>query len=193
MDGSGRIRYTEFLAATIEAQGAISEERLAEAFDRIDADDSGYIDAANLAEMLGHDFPKEEIDSIIQEADLTKDNRISYSEFLALWETKHEIERHEQLLELGDPRISFEMDMNMKSSGSMGSLSGEDVAADAEAAIARAGFIQAKHKSGHVKHVVFTDTVLSIREDNVVAQEVMDDSVVEPLKMKLAVGDMNSF
>ena len=31
LDGSGRIRYTEFLAATIEAQGAISEERLAEA------------------------------------------------------------------------------------------------------------------------------------------------------------------
>ena len=36
MDGSGKIRYTEFLAATIEARGAISEIRLAEAFDRLD-------------------------------------------------------------------------------------------------------------------------------------------------------------
>ena len=43
LDGSGRIRYTEFLAATIEAQGVISEERLAEAFDRLDSDDSGAI------------------------------------------------------------------------------------------------------------------------------------------------------
>lgn len=34
VDQTGEIKYIEFLAATIEAQGAISEERLAEAFDR---------------------------------------------------------------------------------------------------------------------------------------------------------------
>jgi calcium-dependent protein kinase len=34
--------YTEFLAATIEAQGYIAEERVAEAFDRLDADETGY-------------------------------------------------------------------------------------------------------------------------------------------------------
>ena len=43
VDGSGRIRYTEFLASTIEAAGWISEERLAEAFDRLDHDDTGYV------------------------------------------------------------------------------------------------------------------------------------------------------
>jgi calcium-dependent protein kinase len=53
------------LAATIEAHGAISEERLAEAFDRIDADDSGFISAENLKEILGNDFPQEEIDAIV--------------------------------------------------------------------------------------------------------------------------------
>ena len=58
LDGTGRIRYTEFLAATIEAQGAISEERLAECFDRLDSDDSGFISAENLAELLGEEFPK---------------------------------------------------------------------------------------------------------------------------------------
>jgi len=42
IDGSGVIRYTEFLAATIEAAGWISEERLAEAFDRVDHDNTGY-------------------------------------------------------------------------------------------------------------------------------------------------------
>lgn len=97
MDGSGRIRYTEFLAATIEAQGAISEERLAEAFDRLDTDDSGKISADNLAEILGNDFPREDIDQIIAEAKVTKDNQISYAEFLSLWEDKHEQERLEQL------------------------------------------------------------------------------------------------
>lgn len=34
--------YTEFLAATIEACGRIEEDRLAEAFDRLDCDDTGY-------------------------------------------------------------------------------------------------------------------------------------------------------
>ena len=97
MDGSGRIRYTEFLAATIEAQGAISEERLAEAFDRLDTDDSGKISAENLTEILGKDFPREEIDQIIAEAKVTKDNQISYAEFLSLWEDKHEQDRLEQL------------------------------------------------------------------------------------------------
>jgi Ca2+-binding EF-hand superfamily protein len=48
LDGTGRIRYTEFLAATIEAHGAIDEERLAEAFDRLDSDDSGFISAGEL-------------------------------------------------------------------------------------------------------------------------------------------------
>lgn len=41
MDGSGLIRYTEFLAATIEATGAISETRLAEAFTRMDHHETG--------------------------------------------------------------------------------------------------------------------------------------------------------
>jgi len=76
LDGSGKIRYTEFLAATIEAQGAISEERLAEAFDRLDSDDSGFISPENLIEILGPDFPREEIDEIIAESKLQKDNQI---------------------------------------------------------------------------------------------------------------------
>ena len=43
IDGTGKIRYTEFLAATLEAAGWISEERLAEAFDRVDHDSTGYV------------------------------------------------------------------------------------------------------------------------------------------------------
>lgn len=43
LDGTGTIKYTEFLAATIESTGLVTEERVAEAFDRLDSDDSGFI------------------------------------------------------------------------------------------------------------------------------------------------------
>jgi Ca2+-binding EF-hand superfamily protein len=36
------INYTEFLAAALETQGTIEEYRLAEAFDLLDRDGSGY-------------------------------------------------------------------------------------------------------------------------------------------------------
>lgn len=153
LDGSGRIRYTEFLAATIEAQGAISEERLAEAFDRLDSDDSGYISAENLVEMLGKDFPRDEIDAIIKEADLTKDNRISYSEFLALWEDKNEAAREDALRELGDAHSCL-----TESSHSV-SLDGNG---DVQVAEARASFIQQKHRDIRErgdKHVEFVDNI----------------------------------
>ena len=39
--------YTEFLAATIEACGKIEDDRLAEAFDRLDCDDTGYSTCPN--------------------------------------------------------------------------------------------------------------------------------------------------
>jgi hypothetical protein len=89
LDGSGKIRYTEFLAATIEANGSVSEVRLAEAFDRLDSDDSGYISVENLLEILGDSFAKEDVEAIISEAATDNDGQISYAEFLALWEHKH--------------------------------------------------------------------------------------------------------
>lgn len=52
MDGSGLIRYSEFLAATIESTGPISEERLAEAFDRVDHDSKGYVAARGAFTLL---------------------------------------------------------------------------------------------------------------------------------------------
>lgn len=38
----GKIMYTEFLAATIEAHGHIAEDRIAEAFDRLDTSETGF-------------------------------------------------------------------------------------------------------------------------------------------------------
>ena len=96
MDGTGRVRYTEFLAATIETQGVIEEARLAEAFDSLDSNDSGFISAENLIEILGNDFPREEIDAIIAEVSSSQeDNRISYGDFLTLWESEQELVKEE--------------------------------------------------------------------------------------------------
>lgn len=86
MDGSEKIRYTEFLAATIEASGTINELKLAEAFDRLDSDDSGFISVENLLEILGDTFTKEDVEAIIKEVTVTN-GQISYSEFLSLWES----------------------------------------------------------------------------------------------------------
>ena len=94
MDGSEKIRYTEFLAATIEASGTINEVKLAEAFDQLDSDDSGYISVENLMEILGDTFTKEDVEQIIKEVTVTN-GQISYSEFISLWENNYDDEDDE--------------------------------------------------------------------------------------------------
>ena len=54
--------YREFVAATLEANGQLSQEKLAEAFDRLDSDNSGFITKANLKELLGEDYDEAEAD-----------------------------------------------------------------------------------------------------------------------------------
>lgn len=55
-DHDGHLHYTEFLAATLEMDGKkVANERLAEAFDQLDMDDSGHISKGNLMEFLGRD------------------------------------------------------------------------------------------------------------------------------------------
>lgn len=88
IDGEGSLQYSEFLAATLEAHGSIDEERLAEAFDRIDCDDSGEISVSNLQALLGSDISRRYMEGIIDEVDITGNHRISYDEFLALWDAR---------------------------------------------------------------------------------------------------------
>ena len=77
-----------------------------------DSDDSGYISAENLREFLGDDLPQDEIDEIIKEADITKDNKISYSEFLALWEDKNEEKRDDMVADLRAHHASLSSSSN---------------------------------------------------------------------------------
>jgi EF-hand domain pair len=82
---NSEIEYTEFLGATIEARGHIEELRVAEAFDRLDADDSGYITKADLKSVMGNNFSPKRIEELMAEADSDHDGKISYPEFLALF------------------------------------------------------------------------------------------------------------
>jgi hypothetical protein len=85
------INYTEFLAAALETQGTIAEYRLAEAFDLMDVDDSGYISRDNLKHILGDHTDERYIDNLIAEADFKRDGRISYEEFLQVFsQHKHD-------------------------------------------------------------------------------------------------------
>lgn len=78
----GVIQYSEFLAATLEVHGRIVEERLAEAFDRIDSDDSGYISRKNLQEILGLDYSEERLNRILSDVETNKDGKICFDTFI---------------------------------------------------------------------------------------------------------------
>lgn len=189
LDGSGRIRYTEFLAATIEAQGAISEERLAEAFDRFDSDDSGYISVDNLAEILGKDFPRQEIIDIIGDAvdpnnDRDGSSRISYSAFLSLWEKNHEKEAHESKLRM----LGSQANLGALVAGGGGDDSCHSADDSEEAAKARATFLMNKHgtlgntggpvSSGASSEqvVIGKDTMIAISTGNLLQQKIVEDN-----------------
>jgi calcium-dependent protein kinase len=97
VDKSGKIGYTEFLAATVEAHGVAKEEQLLEAFDRLDADDSGFISEENLKEILGSAYDAAEVRSMIAEADIKKNGQIDTEEFLVLMEEQRRKDKEEIL------------------------------------------------------------------------------------------------
>lgn len=83
-DQSGQIHYNEFVAANLESQGLINMDRLADVFDRIDTTGKGYISKDDLKAILGQNYSKEVVDTMIEEADFKKNGQIDYDEFLQL-------------------------------------------------------------------------------------------------------------
>ena len=82
----------EFIAATLETRGAIEDEQILAAFDKLDTDNSGYISKGDLCTILGDTFSMQDCDTIVNdllaEADADKDGRVSYDEFLQLFRQK---------------------------------------------------------------------------------------------------------
>lgn len=108
IDCTSKVHYSEFLAGSLEAHGNIDEARIAEAFDRLDSDDSGFITVENLREFLGHNISREYLDSIIDEADQTKDHKIDYQEFLGLWNEKSTSNLQDAMIDVFKRRETFE-------------------------------------------------------------------------------------
>lgn len=104
IDGTGKVSYSEFLAATIEAHGCIEEERIAEAFDRLDDDDTGYVTVSNLRTFFGDDISDDFLDEVIDEVDIVRDHRISYDEFLALWDSDYDEKLRQSLKDVQKKR-----------------------------------------------------------------------------------------
>lgn len=76
------IHYSEFLAAMVSTRIAMHDDLMWDTFQRFDCDKSGFITAENLREVLGESFSGAEVNKLLQEADLTKDGKISYEEFI---------------------------------------------------------------------------------------------------------------
>mmetsp|Transcript_16532 Transcript_16532/g.33179 ORF Transcript_16532/g.33179 Transcript_16532/m.33179 type:complete len:322 (-) Transcript_16532:1234-2199(-) len=85
VNDDGCIFFTEFLAATLETMGRIEEHRLAEAFDRLDEDHTGYISRENLRHILGRKCTEEYLEKLMAEVDADRNGKITYNEFLAVF------------------------------------------------------------------------------------------------------------
>jgi len=95
VDGLGTIHYHEFLAALLESQGMLTEERLADAFERIDSEGKGYISKENLKSILGPDYNSKMVDKMIKEASNGKhDGKINYQDFLRVMAQKNDIDNN---------------------------------------------------------------------------------------------------
>merc|ERR1711933_185528 len=77
------IHYSDFLAAMVGCRIQMHDDHLKSAFKRFDKDNTGYISLDNLREVCGESFEGESVDSLLSEADLLSDGRISYPEFVS--------------------------------------------------------------------------------------------------------------
>jgi len=96
-DGSGEINYTEFLAATIDANIFMREDYLRTAFNMFDKDGSGKIDNQEIIELLqGEDLvnlvSKEAIGTAMKEIDANGDGEIDFEEFMEMMRKATEID-----------------------------------------------------------------------------------------------------
>lgn len=90
-DNSGSIDYTEFIAATLDAQTYMRDDYLRTAFDMFDKDGSGKIDKDEIRGLLaGEDLTniisKEELERYLNEVDENGDGEIDFEEFQIMME-----------------------------------------------------------------------------------------------------------
>jgi calcium-dependent protein kinase len=87
IDKSGSIEYNEFIAALMDRNIYMAQEKLKNAFKRFDINNNGLITAEDLKQILGYGSNIQDScywNSIIREADLNGDGKIDYEEFVEM-------------------------------------------------------------------------------------------------------------
>lgn len=80
LDGDGQIDYHEFLVATMKTKHWYTHERLALAFQRLDNDNSGYLEREEVLDALGGKDNRL-ANEIVDKFDADGDGKISFEEF----------------------------------------------------------------------------------------------------------------
>lgn len=80
IDGDGQIDYQEFLVATMKTKHWYTNERLLVAFERLDDDNSGYLERQEVIDALGGNEYHLALE-IVDKFDADGDGRISFEEF----------------------------------------------------------------------------------------------------------------
>jgi calmodulin len=92
VDGNGTIDFSEFLNLMArKMKDTDSDEELKEAFKVFDKDQNGFISAAELRHVminLGEKLTDEEVNQMIQEADINGDGQVDYEEFVKMMMAK---------------------------------------------------------------------------------------------------------
>eukprot|EP00359_Climacostomum_virens_P000223 CAMPEP_0204896916 /NCGR_PEP_ID=MMETSP1397-20131031/443_1 /ASSEMBLY_ACC=CAM_ASM_000891 /TAXON_ID=49980 /ORGANISM="Climacostomum Climacostomum virens, Strain Stock W-24" /LENGTH=538 /DNA_ID=CAMNT_0052064601 /DNA_START=56 /DNA_END=1672 /DNA_ORIENTATION=- len=85
--GEGKIKYTDFLIATLDIKKILDDEHIWSAFTYFDSDRNGTITLTELKgalERAGCELTEEELDEIILAFDINRDHNIDFEEFKAM-------------------------------------------------------------------------------------------------------------
>lgn len=86
-DHSGKIEWSEFVAAMLPASQELFATALLVAFSHFDTDHNGHLDRSEVTALLqsghisSHEMPDKTVDQMIEELDANHDGRISFAEF----------------------------------------------------------------------------------------------------------------
>jgi len=88
------IHYSDFLAGMVCSRVQFHEELLRDTFRRFDVDNSGYIDAGEMKQILGETYDGFDTEKLMQEAGVMEGNQISYEDWMRLL---HKDESHHDI------------------------------------------------------------------------------------------------
>eukprot|EP00939_MAST-03C_sp_MAST-3C-sp1_P002116 g2116.t1 len=84
-DHNGSISFSEFIAATLHKSKYLRNERLAAAFERLDADHDGKISVADLKESLGDWYEPKEVERMIKDIHVAgSEGFVDFKKFLEI-------------------------------------------------------------------------------------------------------------